>query len=114
MKINGVELEDLDIFDADVAEKYEKVLNETIVKFKDVKGTLTSEIIREQCNIVFEIFNNLCGPGTDKKVFGEKVNLLTCMKAFEELVEHCNSQKSSMEKMFNKYSPNRAQRRSKK
>lgn len=114
MIINGVELEDLDIFDADVAKKYEKVLNETLVKFKNVKGTSVSEVIREQCNIVFEIFNDLCGPGTDKKVFGEKVNLLTCMKAFEELVEYCNSQKASMKKMFNKYSPNRAQRRAKK
>ena len=36
------------------------------------------------------------------------------MKAFEELVEYCNSQKASMKKMFNKYSPNRAQRRAKK
>ena len=53
------------------------------------------------------------GEGTDKKIFGDKVNLLTCLKAFEELVEQVNAQKGEVEKIASKYSPNRAQRRKK-
>lgn len=114
MKINGVELEGLDIYDVEFAEKYEKVLNETIKKLGNVQGETNAEIMRYQCGLVFSIFNELCGPGTDKKIFGDKVNLLVCMKAFEELVEGCNAQKAELNKMVAKYSPNRAQRRAKK
>ena len=53
MVINGVELQDLDIFDADVAEKYEdameKVSNEMII-INDLRG---SEIIRHQCRVIY-------------------------------------------------------------
>ena len=54
------------------------------------------------------------GEGADKKVFGNKVNLMTCMKSFEEVVLKINEQKKEIERLSNKYSPNRAARRSKK
>ena len=73
-----------------------------------------SESIRYQCNAIFDIFNTLFGEGTDKKVFGNKVNLLTCLKAFEELVLQTNTKNNEVEKLYNKYAPNRAQRRTKK
>ena len=38
---------------------------------------------------------------------------MTCLKAFEELVTQVNSSNGEVEKMLNKYSPNRAQRRKK-
>lgn len=112
MKINGVELEDLDIMDADVAEKYEDAL-EVVVKnteaLKEIKKG--SVVIRKQCELIFEFFNYLFGSGTDEKLFGGKCNLLICMKAFEEVVESVNSQKTEVEKLASKYSMNRAQRR---
>lgn len=114
MKINGVELENLEIFDADVAEKYEKALDVIVKKSKDVQGLKTSAIIRVQCNLIFEFFNTVFGEGTDRKIFGNRVNLMTCIKAFEELVEQVNAQKGEVEKMAAKYSPNRAARRNKK
>ncbi|WP_027640106.1 DUF6673 family protein [Clostridium cadaveris] len=113
MKINGVELEDLDIFDLDVAGKYENALKNVEDMSEKVKGMTVAESIRTQCNAVFNVFNELFGEGTDKKVFGNKVNLLTCLKAFEELVIQMNEQKSEIEKIASKYSPNRAQRRKK-
>lgn len=113
MIINNVELEDLEIFDADVAEKYEKALETVVEKTKKLDGLKTSAVIRKQCEYVFELFNTMFGEGTDVKVFGGKCNLMVCMKAFEELVNYCNEQKQEVEKMAAKYSPNRIQRRKK-
>ena len=117
MLINNVELEDMDIMDADVAEKYEVALEKVQTAAKEMKGTegiSLSSIIREQCNTVFDFFNELCGEGTDKKIFGTKVNLMTCLKAFEEAIEYVNEQKKGIEILTNKYSPNRAQKRAQK
>ncbi|WP_461206927.1 DUF6673 family protein [Clostridium sp. DL1XJH146] len=113
MIVNNVELEDISIFDADVAEKYENALIEVEEKIKKTEGMKVSESIRFQCTVIFNVFNELFGEGTDKKVFGHKVNLLVCLKAFEELVLSFNSQKQELAKISKKYSPNRAQRRAK-
>lgn len=113
MIINGVELEDLDIYDLEVAEKYEKALAKVReLSTKDNSKSL-SEGIKFQCNLIFDFFNTVFGEGTDKDIFGNKVNLMTCMKAFEEIVLKVNEQKKELEKLSNKYSPNRAARRSK-
>jgi hypothetical protein len=114
LKINNVELQDVDIFDADTAEKYEIVLDKVVNSSKKLEGLKTSAVIRIQCESVFEVFNELFGEGTDKKVFGDKVNLKTCLFAFEELVTHINEQKGEVEKIAAKYSPNRLQKRTKK
>ncbi|MBW5458495.1 MAG: DUF6673 family protein [Clostridium botulinum] len=114
MQINGVELQDLDILDLEVAEKFEKSLND-INDLKDrVKGISLSENIKVQCNAIFNVFNTMFGEGTDKKVFGNKVNLLTCVTAFEDLVTQISSKKNEVEEKIKKYSPNRATRRNKK
>ena len=120
MKINNVELEDLDIMDFEMAERYEKAL-ETVkdesakIKYESLKG---SEIIKIQCNIIFGLFNTLFGEGTDKKVFGDKINYRVCMDSFEELVNNMNKEAEKNSKYIKekaeKYSPNRAIRRNKK
>lgn len=115
MKINGVELEDLDIFDLEVAEKYEKVLKNVEKEANKVnKDTSMTDAIKIQCNAVFDSFNALWGEGTDKKVFGNKVNLFTCINAFDELVTQVNESKDRVKKITEKYTPNRATRRAKK
>ena len=114
MKINNVELQDIDILDLEVAEKYEKALKEIEGIAKKIEGMGLVESIRTQCNAIFEVFNTMFGEGTDKKIFGDKVNLLTCLKAFEELVTHMSAKNAEVEKIASKYSPNRANRRNKK
>ena len=113
MKINGVELEEIDIYDLDVAEKYEKALEKINDNSNRINNESLAEGIRVQCNSIFDFFNTIFGDGTDKKIFGDKVNLMTCLKAFEETVLKINEQKKEIEKIYNKYSPNRATRRSK-
>lgn len=114
MIINGVELQDLDIYDMEVAEKYEKAIEKVKEQCNEVEGKSLSETIKLQCNSIFNLFNSMFGEGTDKKIFGNKVNLLICINAFEELILQVNEQKKKLEKISNKYSPNRAARRSKK
>ncbi|KHO39078.1 AP endonuclease [Clostridium tetani] len=114
MKINGVELPDLDILDLEVAEKFEKTLKSVENISEKIKGMTVTESIKTQCNAIFNVFNELFGEGTDKKIFEDKVNLLTCLKAFEELVIQVNETSQEVEKLVKKYSPNRAARRSKK
>ncbi|WP_346935308.1 DUF6673 family protein [Clostridium sp.] len=114
MKINGVELQDIDILDLEVAEKWEQALEHVEGIAKPIEGMKVSESIRTQCNAIFDVFNTMFGEDTDKKVFGDKVNLLTCLKAFEELVTHISAKNSEVEKIASKYSPNRATRRNKK
>ncbi|MBE6061219.1 MAG: AP endonuclease [Clostridium sulfidigenes] len=114
MKINNVELQDIDILDLEVAEKWEQALESVEGVTKSIEGMKISETIKTQCNAIFEVFNTLFGEGTDKRVFGDRVNLMMCLKAFEELVTQVKSQSAEVEKMASKYSPNRVQRRSKK
>ncbi|MBN3421758.1 DUF6673 family protein [Clostridium botulinum] len=114
MKINGVELPDLDVLDLEVAEKFEKSL-QNINNLKDrSKDMGLSENIRILCTAVFELFNTMFGEGTDRKIFGDKVNLLTCVTALEELVAQMSSRKNELEEKMKKYSPNRATRRTSK
>lgn len=114
MIINGIELEDIDIYDLEVAERYEKAMLSFAEIGDKVKSLDGAEGIRKICNSVFDVFNRMFGEGTDKKIFGNRVNLLTCLKALEELQLQINDQKKEIEKLANKYSPNRAQRRAKK
>ncbi|GAA0774598.1 hypothetical protein GCM10008908_24720 [Clostridium subterminale] len=114
MKINNVELQDIDILDLEVAEKWEDALEHVEGVAKTTEGMKVSETIKTQCNAIFEVFNTLFGEGTDKKVFGDRVNLMMCLKAFEELVTQVKSQSAEVEKIASKYSPNRANRRNKK
>jgi len=113
MKINGIELEDIDFLDLEVAEKYEKAIKNVDNMTEGLKGATFTECIRKQCNAIFDVFNEIFGEGTDKKIFGNKVNLMTCLNAFEELVMHMKAQNAELEKFTSKYSPNRASRRKK-
>lgn len=113
MKVNGVELGDLDIFDVETACRYEEALEKVVEGSKNLENLKNSDSIKLQCALVFNCFDDLFGEGTAVKVFGEKMNLLVCLKSFEELVQHTNEQKDEIEKITSKYSANRVQRRMK-
>lgn len=114
MIINNVELEDIDILDVDTIEKYEKAIDIVQKEVAETKGLKMSVMIRKQCIAVFNCFNTIFGEGTDKRVFGDKVNLRVCLAAFDELITNFSTQFEDVKKLSDKYSPNRLQRRSKK
>lgn len=116
MKINNVELEDLDMFDLDTAAKVENAINILDEKENEtiVEELSLAEIIKQKCTLIFDFFNDIWGEDTDKKVFGRKVNYKECYKAFAQVLEKLEQSKHEMEDLTSKYSPNRAQRRAKK
>lgn len=107
MKVNNVELKDIDIYDLEIAEAWEEIKGKSASLENDVQGLSLAESIRYQCNFVFDAFNRLFGEGTDKKVFGERVNLIICLDAFQELAQNLDKSASRVEK----YAPNRLERR---
>lgn len=116
MKINGIELEDLDMFDLDTAAKVESAIDKLEKSEKEnvIDSSKLSEVIKQRCSLIFDFFNDIWGKGTDVKVFGGKSNIKKCYKAFEEVLLEIDKSKKESETMFSKYSPNRVARRSKK
>ena len=111
LKINDVELE-LDLMDADMAEKYEKAYRKMQRDVANIPKNLSlADNIRKQCNLVFYFFDEVFGQGTSKKIFGNKTNLRECIKAVETLIDHVNKDVEEANKIINKYSPNRVARR---
>ena len=101
MKINNVELQDLDFMDVETMERFEELQEEYTYKLNDKPNfEKTSEMIRYHCEVVFDLFNGLFGDGTDKKVFGNKTNLLTCTKAVDELFMYIEASNKNYEKEF--------------
>lgn len=111
LKINDVELE-LDLMDADMAEKYEKAYRKMQRDVANIPKNLSlADSIRKQCNLVFYFFDEVFGQGTSKKIFGNRTNLRECIKAVETLIDHVNKDVEESNKIINKYSPNRVARR---
>lgn len=92
MKINDAELE-LDLYDADVMDRYTEAMKKLDEKEKNksIKGLSNGDIIRQECQMVFDFFNEIFGEGTDKKVFGNKTNIKICLEAFKQVVEYTAS-----------------------
>ena len=121
MKILNTEIEtDFDYNDADDAERFEKVMKETGEKLSNIteEGKTRAEVIRETCEYIFECFDKIFGEETHKKIFKGKCNLIQCIDAYdslmEEMIKQNNESFEKATKFTQKYSPNRATRRTKK
>lgn len=113
MIINNVELPDIDVSDALVMENYEAAHDKVAEKMNnlDVNGKRRSELIRIQCEAVFRFFEDVFGEGTAKKVFGESVNLTTCLNAYESVVIEVNNLEKKVAGHYKAKFGNRHQRR---
>lgn len=113
MIINNVELPDIDVSDALVMENYEAAHDKVAEKMNnlDVNGKRRSELIRIQCEAVFEFFEDVFGEGAAKKVFGESVNLTTCLNAYEAVVIEVNNLDKKVAGQYKTKFGNRQQRR---
>ena len=111
MKICGIELE-FDLFDADNAEVYEAAVEKVQKGLAETtEGTTLSVVIRHQCGLIFQFFDDVVGDGFHKELFGDKTNLMTCLDAFGAFVAAVNEQKAELDMRVNQYMPNRAARR---
>lgn len=119
IKINGIELEDLNILKADTAEIVEEIINgATTESGRTSKAESFSQMIREQCDFIYDSFDKLFGDGTSEDIFKGEYDLRIALTAFDELVEIIKVKQDEAEKEFakynsSKYTPNRAARRTK-
>ncbi len=113
MNILGVELE-LDLFDADVLEVYEKENKRVVDRIQDkgqYAGKNTADSIRYQCGVVNDFFNALFGDGTAEKIFKGKNNIKDHMEAFGIVAKQAEESNVEFDGILDKYTPNRAERR---
>lgn len=113
LKICGQELE-LDLFDADVMEVYEKSMEKVVKRNEELKvrtDLSNADGMRETCKNVKAFFDELFGEGTAEKLFKGKNNLAICMDAFAIVVAEAGKMKGQLNAITNKYNLNRAQRR---
>lgn len=110
MCLNGMELE-FDVFEAENAEKFQKETQEIIVAAEKAKGEKDiGTAIREQCKAVFAFIDALFGKDVHKKIFGDSVNLRTCLEAYNTIISAITEEKDGF---LNSVAipKNRAQRR---
>lgn len=101
MKISGVDLE-LDLYDADIMDRYTEAIKkfDKKQKSKTIEGLSNGDVIRQECEMVFDFFNDVFGPGTDKTVFGNKTNFLICANAFKQVIEYSESISKDFAKLY--------------
>jgi hypothetical protein len=108
-RIRDLEFE-LDLEDADDAERYEKAFLQLDEDEKAIKkdGTL-SEMIKSSCGIYYKLFDSIFGEGAGLNILGEKFNLRVCEETFDSFIQFCGKQvKDTNErrsKMVAKYKP---------
>ena len=112
MKIRNIEV-DFDFLDADNMEKFEQEAK--IVQEKNARNEIAnmsmSQAIREECQIIDDFFDKVFGPGISFKMFQGKYNLGEHIKAFEDIVKEKIEKQQDLQNTFNRYQPNREQRR---
>lgn len=113
LKICGQELE-LDLFDADVMDKFEKANNTVVKRAEECKKNPNlsgAEGIRTMCGVVNDFFDEVFGEGTSDKLFRGKCNLMVSMDAFAAVANESSKMKGQVNNLLGKYNLNRAQRR---
>lgn len=112
MKIRNIEVE-FDFLDADDVERFEREAKRVKEEcdIKDKKEMSYAEVIREECNIIDTFFDNVFGQGTAEKLFNGKKNLNEHIKAFEDIVNEKIKQHKDLNNAFERYQPNKEQRR---
>lgn len=115
--INDVELE-IDMEDYDFQKKYEEAFGKMGGVEKELqKVGKKSELTRGYCQMFRNLFDDIFGPGTSEKLFGDKYNMRITDEVYEKFLSICYDQARKAEtrrsKTINKYKPNRSQRRSK-
>ena len=83
--INNVKLEG-DLMDADFMEKFETAMvkmRDSALEAKRQSFPTAAANYRAQCEVINTCFDDIFGPGTAVKLFGEKMNVMDHMKAIE-------------------------------
>lgn len=113
MNILGVELRDIDFFEADELERYEQENQRLMDRIQDNEqyvGKSTADSLRIQCGIVNDFFDAVFGAGTADKLFNGKNNIKDHMEAFATVSQAAVDSRKEFDAMQDKYSFMRAER----
>lgn len=120
--INGAALE-LDLLDADVMDRYQKALDETVSAIQDIQteagadmpGLQVADAMREQCRLVQDFTDKVFGAGTAQKCFPRPGHLGDHLEAFTKICSLADAAVGQAKDIANRYSGerlmNRQQRR---
>lgn len=115
MKLRNIEV-NFSFTNADDIEKLEKAIREVKEKTEKYKGQeiTLSEMIRKECKALDEFFDTVFGEGTSAKIFEGRMDLQEHSELFVEVANEKIKQTRSMQDFYNRYMPNREQRRNNK
>lgn len=83
---------DIDILEADTAERYSKALEYLQAAADGLKndGDI-GKVIREQCSVIYKFFDIILGDGEGEKLFDGKKSLALCFDAYEDFVKQAST-----------------------
>lgn len=94
--INDVSLE-FDVFELESAEKFQTGLMKIRNRSQELKSeTDIVQSIKKQCTDIFDFIDTLFGEGTHKAIFGESINLRTCIRVFADIVGQISADKDTL------------------
>lgn len=90
MIINGKNI-DIDILEADTAERYSSALEHMKRAADEYKsGGSIGETIKAQCAVIYKFFDIILGDGESEKLFDGKKSLAICFDAYEDFVRQAS------------------------
>ena len=102
-----LELDLLEYQDAKRVEDAMSAFYQRVGKLEQEQASLSGQVLG-YCTATMEVFNDIFGPGTDKKLFGDHTNLGLCAQAFGQLAEEITKkQPKKAQELFSKYLPAR-------
>lgn len=103
--INGVKLEG-DLMDVDFMDKFEAgmlKMRDTAQANRAEKFPSAAACYRAQCEAIRTCFDDIFGPGTAVKLFGEKMNVMDHMKAIETVSKWSVDSRKALNDFTNRY-----------
>lgn len=115
MKLRNIEV-NFSFTNADDIERLEEAIKKVKEKTEEYKGQeiTLSEMIRKECKALDEFFDTVFGEGTSAKIFEGRMDLQEHSELFVEVANEKIKQTRSMQDFYNRYMPNREQRRNNK
>ena len=96
MQINGITLT-LNVGDAEEMRRYEQAVKEVYHTAKNMPSNLSyADSLQYQCQIIFQFFDHVFGEGSAIKVFGDHVDVLTCLKLYQEVFLQVNHEREKL------------------
>lgn len=115
-EINGISLE-FDLQDVEQTRRYESAFDRMGEDEKAIpKDGSLSDVLEAKCRMFRNLFDRIFGEGTSARLFGERNHQGEMMAAYESFLQFISEQSRQIleadNQLVQRFSPNRAQRRS--